>query len=143
MIKNYNPLDLAKYIHLDNCIDIPQVDIDNIEELEKRMKTYLYSCSYWGIIPTFTGLSRSVGVSRRTLYNWESGKRRYYDERYKKLVDNYKTILESVLTGLLLDNKVSAPVGIFLLKNNYGYMDKPPQVDNHKTRAELLKRGLD
>ena len=127
-IRDYDLKNLAKDIHSKEIKKIPTIDINDINQVAERMELYINSCVYWGIIPTLTGLAYALGVDRRTLYNWQSGRRR--NIKYKVLVDRYKTILESILTQMILDNKINASVGIFLLKNNFAYSSNPERIEN-------------
>lgn len=122
-MSEYDPKDIAKIILNKDYVIIPRIDIDDIEQVKERATLYLNSCLYCNIIPTLSGLAYALGVNRRTLYNWKSGRRN--NKEYQILIERYKTILEVVLTQMLLDNKVNASVGIFLLKNNFGYSSNP------------------
>jgi hypothetical protein len=68
-------------------------------------------------VPTVAGLAAFLGLDEETVINY--GKRPHYDDIYKAYMSICKdALIQGSLTGVY-----SAPVGIFLMKNNHGMRD--------------------
>lgn len=66
--------------------------------------------------PTLAGLSRALGIDKRTMQNYKK------TEEYGDLVEEVKSIIEENLERGLYGQQVTGL--IFNLKNNFGWRDK-------------------
>lgn len=91
------------------------------EQVEARIKEFFYICSKEKIRPGVESLSLALGISRKTLYAWSTGRgcspyRQECIQKAKSLINGY--IEQAFLSGAI--NPVS---GIFCLKNLAGWKD--------------------
>lgn len=103
-------------------VQLEPINIADVEQVKKRMNWYLKECLMVGKNPTITGFCNILGISRRTFYRWEAGIDR--GREHQLLATKYKNLLCAILEEEMLDGKINPIVGIFLLKNNFGYKDK-------------------
>lgn len=96
------------------------VDTSNPEEIEERIFWYFQLCVEQNMKPTVTGLSRSLGYSRRTIELWKNGERR--PENYEIIAKAYD-MMEELWEMWMINGQINPASGIFLGKNFYGYKD--------------------
>lgn len=53
--------------------DLPQINIEDAEQVAERTRLYINYCLDCDILPTIQGLSLALGIDRRTFTRWESG----------------------------------------------------------------------
>ncbi len=103
---------------------LPQIDINDIEQVNNRIMKYFIICDTYRIKPTVAALAMSFGISRTTLFTWLTGKSHAVKNiecmnSIKRAYDYIGSLYETYLnTGSI--NPVSC---FFLMKNNYGYKD--------------------
>lgn len=102
--------------------DMPPVDLADVNQVEKRATEYFNYCINNDCIPNKATLCSWIGISRTTLYEWETGFSR--GPAHQALAKRISTMMESVLVELLTNNKVMPASAIFLLKNHAGYRDQ-------------------
>lgn len=109
----------------------------SVEELENKIKAYFEECDnrtvevyskLMGVQEmnkpkpySVEGLAAYLEVHRETLLNYEK------EEGYEEFFDTIKAAKSKILANLMergLDGDNNAAMGIFNLKNNYGYKDK-------------------
>ena len=92
-----------------------------VEELQSLIDAYFVDCDESKKPYTIEGLCVKLEIDRKTLLNYEKAKGyEQYFHTIKKAKDKVLQILtERALVG---DNVPS--ISIFLLKNNYGYVDR-------------------
>lgn len=100
----------------------PPVDIDSDEEIEQRLQQYFVFCQENDIKPTVAGMANSLKVSRYTLQDWKTGKRR--GSRRQEIIGFYYGLLEELYEDYMMNGKVNPVSGIFMGKNHFGYQDK-------------------
>jgi hypothetical protein len=87
------------------------------------------------VIPTIPGFAVSVGVCEDTIHEWKH-KHKKFSESIRKLLATQCTMLQT----LGLSQVYSAPMSIFLLKNNHGFKDRTEQeVTTKALPAPILK----
>jgi hypothetical protein len=88
----------------------------------QKMEDFVLSMAREQTIPTIPGFAYSVGVCEDTIHEWKS-KHKKFSESIKKLLAVQCTMLQT----LGLSQVYSAPMSIFLLKNNHGFKDRTEQ----------------
>lgn len=109
------------------------------EELEEKIEQYYEWAKDNKKHITITGLAWYLGTNRQTLLNYENS---LEDGAYSSVDDDVKVrFVDSIKRAKAriemeyeetLYNKNSAVGGIFVLKNNYGYVDKQEIVQENK-----------
>ncbi len=100
------------------------IDLNDNKQVEDRINLYFTQCIEDDIKPSVTGLANSIGVDRRTLWQWKAGVKRAGDPARKEIVLRAYSILEELWEDYMLNGKVNPVSGIFLGKNLFGYTDK-------------------
>ena len=113
--------------------------VETDEQVRERISEFFYICSESGIRPGIESLAFSLGVSRKTVFAWGTGRgcspyRQELILRAKSLITSY--VEQSLLTGAT--NPVSA---IFCLKNYANWKDTVSIEDN--TTFDTEKRMID
>jgi hypothetical protein len=104
---------------------------DSVEQFESMIQNYFDICKEEKRPPTITGLALHLGTTRETL--------REYKER-PEFVDSIKYALsycESWLEENALMNKSNPTFTSFVLKNNYGWVDKKEIDSNAKVELKV------
>ena len=119
------PGDNARYIAFNMKFwNLPKLDFTDIPAVQKRIDMYFQMCFEEDMKPGVAGLAYSLGVNRRTLWEWKTGGRR---ESTPELADTIKkayAFLELLWEQYMQNGKISPPNGIFLGKNNFDYRDE-------------------
>jgi hypothetical protein len=123
------PGDNTKYIQFALAsMNLPKLDFNDVPAVQERINWYFIRCAECDMKPGVVGLANALGVDRRTLWEWKNGGRR---ESNTALVDTIKkayVVLEEMWEAYMQNGKVSPPNGIFLGKNNFGYVDQVEHV---------------
>jgi hypothetical protein len=108
------------------------------EKLQELIDAYFKNCDDNDEIYTVTGLAMALDTDRQTLVNY-SKREEYFDtiKKAKQKVENQ--MITRALTGAY-----NSAVSIFLMKNNFGYVDKTEQEVkvSERTKAEKLSDTL-
>ena len=121
--ENLKPGDTGRYLrHALSSWDLPVIDISDEKQVEARLQWYFNSCIEDDVKPTVTGMCRSLGINRKTLYRWGQGELR--EETHSLLIKKAYEMLEEMWETWMLNGKINPVVGIFLGKNHFGYADK-------------------
>ena len=125
--------------HLVSMYKQPRVETE--QEAIERTDTYFSECANKGIKPTIEGYALALGITRQTLWNWETEKNRgpvAFD-----LIKRAKDIIAAYDAQLAMDNKVFPGTYAFRAKNYYGMKDQQdvvvtPNTLEARPRAELI-----
>lgn len=91
------------------------------EELKERIREFQALCCHQGLYMGVETLAYALGVSSQTLWNWCNGNgctREWSNECLKA-----RQLISSFTEQATMTGGVSAPVGIFALKNVCGWSD--------------------
>lgn len=100
---------------------LPPVKTD--ADVQQRIYDYFDWCVQTDSKPSVAALATSLGVDRRTLWEWEVGKAHAGTHR-AALIKHAKSIMTAMMEEMMLTGKINPVVGIFLMKNNMGYKDQ-------------------
>lgn len=121
--ENLKPGDTGRYLrHALSSWDLPVIDISDEKQVEERLMWYFNTCVDDDVKPTVTGMCRSLGINRKTLYQWGQGECR--GSTHTPLIKKAYEMLEEMWETWMLNGKINPVVGIFLGKNHFGYADK-------------------
>lgn len=91
----------------------------NPEEMKELIEDYFIYCDSHNIPYTVSGLARHLGITRKTLLDYQTK----YGPEYAIVVEDAKTRIEEFVETCLFKSGIATGV-IFNLKNNFGWNDK-------------------
>ena len=150
------PGDNAKYIGVSlKLFNMSKVDLYNPEAVQDRLEEYFRIHVEADIKPTVAGMAMALGIDRRRLWEIKSGAmmggHTPYDlptltlDSIKKAYD----FMENLMENYMQNGKINPVSGIFLMKNNFAYLDKVEHVitpnvhnDSDYDAEDIKKRYL-
>ena len=124
------PGDNRKYLSHDlKMWDWPDVDMKKPEQVKERIRQYFQICADDDMKPSVAGMALAFGIDRRTLWKWVNGIECAYipTESRDSLKKAYQ-FLNAQMENYMQNGKINPVAGIFLMKNNMGYVDKQEMV---------------
>ncbi len=97
---------------------------------------YFKQCDVDGRNYTMSGLAQALGMSRKTLVNYEK------KELFYSLIKNAKQIVETQLEEKVIDKKEYCLGQIFNLKNNYGWKDQQEIKTTNEVNISPLESAM-
>ena len=135
------PGDNSKYLTVSIALmNLPEIDLHNVEQVNARLTEYFQIHSDNDMKPTVAGMGLALnGMDRRRL--WEI--RTDVPDRNQDLPtatrDSIKKaykLMETMWENYMQNGKINPVSGIFLGKNNFGYVDKQEHVVTPNTRND-------
>lgn len=104
------------------------------EKLQELIDAYFKECDETNQIYTVVGLAMALDTDRQTLINYTNR------EEYFDTIKKAKQKIENQMVNRALTGVYNPTVSIFLMKNNFGYVDKTEQEVKvtERTKAEKL-----
>ena len=119
------PGDNARYIAFNmQFMNLPKLDFNDVPAVQKRIEMYFQLCYEQDMKPGVAGLAYSLGVDRKTLWAWKAGQNRSANVSLIDTIKKAYAFLELLWEQYMQNGKISPPNGIFLGKNNFGYVDQ-------------------
>ena len=128
-------------------VSLPSVDVNNIDDVNERIKLYFQVCADDDIKPSIASLGLAFNVSRFVLYDWINGR----NETIKNAecvhaIKNAYNLINSYYEHCMNNGKINPVAGIFLMKNNMGYKDNTEHIisvnqDNSVTDSDIYNRA--
>ena len=113
-----------KMAKLKAIYDLPKIDINSNDEVEERISDYFNYCIAQELRPTVEGLAMALGVDRRTLWDWETGRRRAtVDSTTADIIKKAKDYIAFIMSDSVMDGKINPITWIFYAKNYFGMKD--------------------
>lgn len=109
---------VAKLMKLYN---LPKCKTD--ADVQQRIYDYFDWCIETDTKPSVAALATALGIDRRTLWEWETG-RAFAGTHRSELIKHAKSVMNAMMEEMMQTGKINPVVGIFLLKNNMGYRDQ-------------------
>lgn len=125
LIPHTEPGEMSALIR--NAIELSSfgdVDTNNTQQVEQRIKDYFAYCIQNDIRPSAEGMALALNTTRTTLWRWREGVESNKPEGVRNAIKKGYSLLNYLLTQLMQDGHINPVSGIFLLKNNYQYFDK-------------------
>lgn len=110
---------------------LPPIDIRNPEQLRQRVVDYFQLCADHDMKPGVAAVGLAVGLDRRRLWEIRSGNEcrvAGIPQECKDIINGVYDSLEVLWEGYMANGKINPVSGIFLGKNNFGYVDKQEHV---------------
>ena len=112
--------------------DLPVVDLKDSQAVADRIRLYMQMCYENDFKPTVSSLAAVLGFDRRTLIGIVNGT---LPGSYKNLptssvltIKKAYSSMEQLWENYMQNGKINPVSGIFLAKNNWGYVDKVEHV---------------
>ena len=103
----------------------PKIDINLDEQVEERIRLYFEYSMENDLKPTVEGLALALGVSRSTLWDWETGRSRaQVSSSRSDMVKKAKDYIAFMMSDAVMSGKVNPVAWIFYAKNYFGMTDK-------------------
>lgn len=119
------PTENARYVnHVLESMRLPPIDINDPDQVQKRIEWYFEHCETNGMKPTVAGICNALKIDRTTFYRWGAGELRGKTSEYSNMVKSAKAAIQELWEQYAADGKVNPVTFIFLMKNHYGYADK-------------------
>lgn len=150
--------DNTKYLNVNIALmNMPDINMDNVEEVNKRLSDYFTLYAQADMKPTVAGMAIALnGKSRQWLWAVTHGGAvnggGYKPALRPEVAESIKKayfLLENLWENYMQNGKVNPVAGIFLGKNNYGYQDKTEYVltpnqqnDNDYSADEIRERYI-
>jgi len=114
----------AKMQKLKVVYDWPKIDTNSDKAVEDRISLYFdYSISE-GLRPNVEGLALAVGVSKSTLWDWETGRRRSeLGSCRADIIKKAKDYIAYMMSDAAMNGDVNPITWIFYAKNYFGMKD--------------------
>lgn len=127
-------------------------DREDAEEVRAHLELYLSMCLEDQVLPTVAGMALSLGIDRRTLWTWMSGKVQIKSQAAMDTLKGVYMMINAQYESMLTTGKIIPVAGFFLLQNNYGYENQQkhvlipeqpadPDTADLAARAGLLEDG--
>ena len=124
------------------------IDTQSEEQVAERIGNYFVICAKNNMRPSIPGLALAFGVTRQELMSWISGTvKKPVGVQY--LLKKAFGILNAVMEDYAQNGMIDKVMGIFLLKNHFGYEDKkeltvaaPDPFGDDTTPEELRQKYL-
>ena len=117
--ESWNQRMIRLTLHADT---LPKINTADPEQVRQRITEYLDFCQNNDMLPSIVQVADWIGVHRSTVNDWKNGTPQRRE--HQKIIQQFYGICEEILVERLMDNKISAPVGIFMLTNWFGYSKK-------------------
>lgn len=124
--------------------NLPVVDLHVPEQVRDRINEYYNMCFNNDFKPTVSSYAASLGFSRKTLWLLMNNPERGWNDLPTLSLDYIKkgySSLEQLWEYYMQNGKINPVSGIFLGKNNFGYVDKTEHVV--EPRATLNESDLE
>jgi len=143
------PGDNARFIHFAMTLSNKEkVDFYKPDEVKARTDEYFNLCAENDIRPSIVGLSKSLGVSRQTLWNYKVGATISIPKETVDIIKNAYDMTEMLWEMYMMTTKGNPANLIFMGKNFYGYKDAQELVvsaregDNTADPEEIARKYI-
>lgn len=127
--------DNQKYIGVSmKLFNLPKVDLKQPELVQERLAEYFQIHFDADLKPTVAGMAMALGIDRRRLWEIRTGAKlggHTTIELPTLTVDYIKKaydFMENLMENYMQNGKINPVSGIFLMKNNFAYLDKVEHV---------------
>lgn len=122
-----------------NFYTLSPVDLNIPLEVKGRIDWYFLYCSKHEVRPSVSSLCLALKVNRSTFMSWVAGRSRSY---LQEVANSALSLIQAVWEDMLADGKINPIPGLFLGKNDFGYVDtsevKVEVAPERKTREQLI-----
>lgn len=130
------PGDNDKYLSCALAVaNLPPIDIEDGDAVMDRMIEYFEIARDRDVRPSVAGIASALGISRRTFVKWTNGESRVGTKQAQAAMKAHM-ILNQLWEDYMMNGKMHPASGIFIGKNNFGY------VDTLKIEADNIKENV-
>lgn len=114
--------------------NLPKIDIHDEQQVRQRLSEFFTIYAKRGLKPTVVSMGMALGLDRRRLWEIKSGAPSTNDSvrlmpaNVRGCIKEAYDIMESLWESYMLAGKINPVTGIFLAKNNWGYVDRMDHV---------------
>lgn len=149
-----DPGDNTKYLLASlELMNLPDIDLKDVDQVNARLDEYFKIQAKHDMKPTVSGLGLALnGMDRRRLWEIKTGAKNVYDlpTSVTDAIKRAYKLMETLWENYMQNGKINPVSGIFLGKNNFGYLDKTEYVvtpnnnsDSQIDADAIRKRYLD
>lgn len=127
--------DNAKYVMLGmKLFNLPAIDLRDPEQVGARLNEFFAIHAEADMKPTVSGMGMALGLDRRRLWEIKTGNfgtQKSLSELptlTKDLIKKAYEYMEILMENYMQNGKINPVSGIFLMKNNFAYLDKVEHV---------------
>ncbi len=114
----------AKMKKLKVVYDWPKINIDSDREVEDRINLYFDYSMQNGLKPVIEGLALALGISRSTLWDWETGRSRAeLGSSRSDIIKKAKEYIAFLMSDGVMSGQINPVTWIFYAKNYFGMKD--------------------
>ena len=116
-----------------NVADLVQTHCDEYRKL----------CTEYEITPTWEGLALALGKTRHIITQWRDGSIQWAkDAGVTEVLQKEWSWINSILVSSMTDGRVDKITGIFLARNNFGYMNEDQPMKKTEINVKLSMEQL-
>lgn len=116
--------DNTKFIRHNRMLyELEPVSFNSEDEVRDRTRTYFDICEQNDMKPSVAGYALALGISRKTLWEYVSG-RVVKPLAVRNLLKRAYDLLNAQMEDYMQNGRINPVSGIFLMKNAFGYVDK-------------------
>ena len=136
--------DNRKYLMVSmQLMNLPQIDLNDAEQVGNRLNEYFRIYAENDMKPTVAGMGLALnGLDRRRLWEIKADAPSTHavvnnlPSDVRDLVKKAYKLLENMMENYMQNGKINPVAGIFLAKNNFGYVDKVEHVVTPNTNVD-------
>ena len=147
------PGDNTKYLNLGmKLFTLPPIDLKDPEQVCNRLAEFFQIHADADMKPTVSGMGMALGLDRRRLWEIKTGvadRNQELPTLTRDFIKRAYEYLEILMENYMQNGKINPVSGIFLMKNNFAYLDKVEHVitpnvhnDSDYSADDIKKRYL-
>lgn len=147
------PGDNTKYLTLGmRLFTLPPIDLKDPEQVNNRLAEFFQIHAEADMKPTVSGMGMALGLDRRRLWEIKTGvtdRNQDIPTLTRDAIKKAYEYLELLMENYMQNGKINPVSGIFLMKNNFAYLDKVEHVitpnvhnDSDYSADDIKKRYL-
>lgn len=116
-----------------------RADINDPQSLMDCLQDYIMFCLENNVKLTNMAAYAACGVSAADIGNWEAGRTRANDKRYKEFAQFIRSVCSQYREQAMVENLINPAVGIWHQKNYDGFRDDPVMVEAEDNGLEVKR----
>ena len=122
---------------------IDKKDPNVLDVVKTHCDEYRKLCTEYEITPTWEGLALALGKTRQMITQWRDGSIQWAkDVGITEVLQKEWSWINSVLVSSMTDGRVDKITGIFLARNNFGYMNEDQPLKKTEINVKLSMEQL-